>query len=241
MNSDDEEEEDDTPIIPSPTRQKPSKSNPFNKFGAARPPLISQRTAPISKQESNPNIFSKAVTAPSIPTLGSVPDLRCQPSNAALRERSTSPNRRLVIVNLSFNSLTLLSHANDSQSKIPSSANLGSQENAPTSPTRKSSLNKGKSGNDDLNKLALKNTMAKANTGIVGAPRGKTLVELAQARAGGRTVVIADGTRSPEPKGRAFAARMAEKNNKDTTAPLWDPETDEMPSPFIKRSRNVIR
>jgi len=80
-----------------------------------------------------------------------------------------------------------------------------SQENAPISPTRKSSLTKGKNGSDGLNKLALKNTMAKANSGGAGAPIGKTLVELAQARAGGRPVVIADGTRSPEPKGRAFA------------------------------------
>ena len=96
MNSDDEGDDyDDTPIHPSPTRQKPSKTNPFNKLGG-RPPLFSQKTAPIPKQGSQPNIFGKAVTAPSLPTMGSVPDLRSQPSNAALRERSTSPNRRLV-------------------------------------------------------------------------------------------------------------------------------------------------
>lgn len=82
-----------------------------------------------------------------------------------------------------------------------------SQENAPISPTRKPSLTKGKSGNDGLSKVALKNTMGKANSGGVGAPIGKTLVELAQARAGGRQVVVSDGTRSPEPKGRAFAVR----------------------------------
>lgn len=92
MNSDDEED-DDTPVVPSPTRQKTSKTNPFLK--ANRPPLFSQRTAPMPKQHSQPNIFGKAVTAPQIPTMGSVPDLRNQ-GNAALRERSTSPNRRLV-------------------------------------------------------------------------------------------------------------------------------------------------
>jgi len=84
-----------------------------------------------------------------------------------------------------------------------------SQENAPISPTRKSSLTKGKSGADGLSKLALKNTMAKASSGGSSAPIGKTLVELAQARAGGRPVVIADGTKSPEPRGRAFAVRIS--------------------------------
>ena len=84
------------------------------------------------------------------------------------------------------------------------------QENAPISPTRKSSLTKGKNGSDGLNKLALKNTMAKANSGGVGAPIGKTLVELAQARAGGRPIISADGTRSPEPRGRAFAVCIAQ-------------------------------
>lgn len=94
MNSDDEEDDDDTPVLPSPTRQKPSRTNPFLK--ANRPPLFSQKTAPIPRQNSQPNIFGKAATASQVPTMGSVPDLRNQTSNAALRERSTSPNRRLV-------------------------------------------------------------------------------------------------------------------------------------------------
>ncbi|KAG9247432.1 kinase-like domain-containing protein [Calycina marina] len=216
INSDDDEDDDDTPTLPSPTRKKPSKTNPFSK----RPPLFSQKTAPaLPKQGSQPNIFGKAITTPAVPTMGSVPDLRAQPSNPALKERSTSPNRRL--------------------SKIPSSTNLGSQENAPISPTRKPSLTKGKSGGEGLNKLALKNNLAKVSGSGNSAPIGKTLVELAQARAGGRP--IADSTRSPEPKGRAFAARMAEKNKDTSAPPVWDPETDEMPSPFIVRSRKIMR
>jgi NIMA (never in mitosis gene a)-related kinase len=97
---------------------------------------------------------------------------------------------------------------------------------------------------DDLNKVAVKNNMAKANGAGGGgiAPRGRTLVELAQARAGGRPVEVADGTRSPEPKGRAFAARMAERASKESTPPpVWDPEMDEMPSPFLIKTRKVVR
>ena len=189
---------------------------------AVRPPLISQRTAPIQKQVSQPSIFAagKPNTAPTLPTLSSAPDLRPQSSQAALRERSNSPNRRL--------------------SKIPSSTNLLSHENAPTSPQRKTSLTKKAGAGDDLNKLAVKNNMAiKATSASNLAPKGRTLVELAQARAGGRPISeIPDGNRSPEPKGRAFATRMAERAGEPT---VWDPERDEMPSPFLVRTRQPIR
>jgi NIMA (never in mitosis gene a)-related kinase len=219
----DSEEEDDLLLLPSPTRQKSTK-NPFKSVGG-RPPLISQKTAPIAKVGSQPNIFGagKLMAAPSLPNFSTVPDLRSQASGAALKERSSSPNRRL--------------------SKIPSSTMLISHENAPSSPTRKSSLKKASSGNEDLTKLAAKNNMAKANSGgpTSLAPRGRTLVELAQERAGGRPVDFSDGTKSPEPKGRAFAARMAEKAAERGEPPVWDPEKDEMPSPFLVRNRIVLR
>lgn len=218
INSDDSDD-DDLPPVPSPTRQKSSK-NPFKSNGG-RPPLISQKTAPVNKP-SQPNIFAaaKPATTSALPTLSSAPDLRPQPSNGALKERSSSPNRRL--------------------SKIPSSANLISHENVPLSPTRKSSLKAKTSNADDLNKIATKNNMIKAGSGGNLAPKGRTLVELAQARAGGRPVN--DGNQSPEPKGRAFAARMAEKvAGRDQEPPVWDPERDEMPSPFLVRTRAPLR
>jgi serine/threonine protein kinase len=58
INSDSEDDEDDLPV-PSPTRQKPMKSskNPFMSAGG-RPPLISQKTAPISKVGNQLNIFA---------------------------------------------------------------------------------------------------------------------------------------------------------------------------------------
>jgi NIMA (never in mitosis gene a)-related kinase len=219
INSDDSDDDDLLPV-PSPTRTKSSK-NPFKSNGI-RPPLISQKTAPVQKQPSQPSLFvaGKPNTAPVLPTLSNAPDLRPQVSNTALKERSSSPNRRL--------------------SKIPSSTNLLSHENMPLSPTRKPSFTKGKnaSGGEDLNKIATKNNMAiKASSGGNLAPKGRTLVELAQARAGGRP--IEDGHRSPEPKGRAFAARMAEKEKGEP--PVWDPERDEMPSPFLVRTRAPVR
>jgi NIMA (never in mitosis gene a)-related kinase len=222
MVSDDEDDEDDIPLVPSPTRPKSSK-NPF-KPANGRPALISQKTNPLPRPNIQPNVF-KTITAPTLPTLSNAPDLRPQGSGTALKERSNSPNRGL--------------------SKIPSSTNLQGHENNPLSPTRKGSLkHKNTGAGDDLSKMAAKNNMAKANNVGPGgiAPRGRTLVELAQARAGGRAVELSDGTRSPEPKGRAFAARMAERSSKESTPPpVWDPERDEMPSPFLVRGRKVVR
>ena len=55
---------------------------------------------------------------------------------------------------------------------------------------------------------------------------GRTLVELAQARAGGRPL-------SMEVKPTAKAMEREER--------VWDPERDEMPSPFLVRGNRAIR
>ena len=54
------------------------------------------------------------------------------------------------------------------------------------------------------------------------AQGGRTLVELAQARVGG-------------PPPQPFPERKAEPLRKDVEVPVWDPEKDEMPSPFLVR------
>jgi NIMA (never in mitosis gene a)-related kinase len=72
-------------------------------------------------------------------------------------------------------------------------------------------------------------------------PKGRTLVELAQARAGGRPVDGSGNHPSSDdgsPKGKRFADRMAQRERE---APTWDPERDEMPSPFLVRQRQPAR
>jgi NIMA (never in mitosis gene a)-related kinase 2 len=218
LTSSESEDEEDLTMPQSPTLQKSSK-NPFKAFGG-RPALVSQNTAPVHKLNSQPNIFAaaKANSGTNLPASSSQPDLRPATSNNVLKERPASPNRRL--------------------SKIPSSANIGLDPSA--SPTRKPSFNRkapaGTSDPADLNKLAIKNNMAmKANV----APRGRTLVELAQARAGGRPV-DSNGNVTDEgsPKGARFADRMAQRERE---APTWDPERDEMPSPFLVRQKQPVR
>ncbi|KAI1651050.1 kinase-like protein [Daldinia loculata] len=100
-------------------------------------------------------------------------------------------------------------------SKIPSVANL-SMQNAENGGQRKSSLKK--EPEPALTKVATKNNI-----------KGRTLVELQQARAGGRPVESVNVS----PK-RSSKDRFAEPA-------VWDPERDEMPSPFLVRKKQPAR
>ncbi|KAI1120540.1 kinase-like protein [Nemania abortiva] len=195
-------DDDDTPIIPSPTRGPRVGRNPFTH----RPVLTSVKTTPAEHLKTQVHFPSPALNKPMPPlpigASASNLQLRPQPSNGALRERGNSPNRRL--------------------SKIPSAANL----TAPIGENglqRKSSLTK-KDPDASLTKMALKNNV-----------KGRTLVELQQARAGGRPI---DNTSNGSTK------RMIKERSGDRVlepAPVWDPEKDEMPSPFLVRQRPLSR
>ncbi|KAI1000235.1 G2-specific protein kinase [Podosphaera aphanis] len=202
-----DDSDDDLPPVPSPTRKKPLKNS--SKFTGERQVPSLQKTT--TNQKNGLYNSNKIATAPSVPTLTNAPELHPKTSNNALRERSNSPNRRI--------------------SRIPSSTSLQSNENTPISPQRKTSV-KRHVQTGDLNKFSSKN-MAIKSTVTHLAPKGRTLVELAQARAGGRSIGT-DLTRSPEPRGRTIAVRLAEKSGEPT---VWDPERDEMPSPFLVRAR----
>lgn len=110
-------------------------------------------------------------------------------------------------------------------SKIPSSTNLSGEGSPGRKGTAKQPASKGNAGGDEMFKAVMQRNMG-----------GRTLVELAQARAGGRPVeeVKKHGgeTRVPAPAGKAV--------NRDPPA-TWDPEKDEMPSPFLARGNKVIR
>jgi NIMA (never in mitosis gene a)-related kinase 2 len=190
------EDDDDEPVIPSPSRHPRSNKNPF---GTRRPNL-----ATASSAANKANALNKVI--PSLPPSQAASG---KPTNAALRERTTSPNRRL--------------------SKIPSVASLNiSGENGGLQ--RKSSSNSSVSSDTTHNKLPTKSNLV----------RGRTLVELQQARAGGRQPEI-----SPK-RNTAFKDRLAAGLASAPAAPLepvavWDPEKDEMPSPFLVRRKPVVR
>jgi NIMA (never in mitosis gene a)-related kinase 2 len=204
---------DDDDVFPSPTRQAKSTKNPF--ASKTRPVLQSQKSAPLNrlKPQIASNIqSSNNKTLPALPNMQSTPDL-----GRAGRERCPSPNRRL--------------------SKIPSAANLivpsTNGEAASSQLTRKPSITK-KDSDAQLGKLAAKNNI-----------KGRTLVELQQARAGGRplsaVVPTGPGCENVSPK-RAFRDRMADRRNSGgEPVAVWDPDRDEMPSPFIVRRKAMAR
>ena len=235
---DSDSEFDDDIQVPSPTRMIKSSKNPFTSKG--RPQLHAQKSMPTHRLQSKQS--QATLQAKTIPVAASTPDLqtvvRSTGSNGALHDRSNSPSRRL--------------------SKIPSAANLktnssgssnsdGSGPSAPLNrkPSRGSNLNS-KDGNEQgqqafganqppvLNKLP---TAAGKNN-----IRGRTLVELQQARAGGRpmsAVFASEHTVSPI---RAFKEHAAAANRGVAFADpaVWDPERDEMPSPFLIRRKEIV-
>lgn len=160
--------------------------------------------------KNRPTLASKISNKP----LPMIPSMQMSPEGpkGGLSDRPTSPNRRL--------------------SKIPSATNLGHRAAADMTGQlgRKPSVKK--------EELALGKVAAKNNI------RGRTLVELQQARAGGRplSAVIAPGGENVSPKkasaskDRGVPARRASDTVSGCVA-VWDPERDEMPSPFLVRTK----
>jgi hypothetical protein len=86
----------------------------------------------------------------------------------------------------------------------------------------------GKEGGEEMVKAVIHRNL--------NAGQGRTLVELAQARAGGRPL----GTDIGKPsQGVKLAADQMERDL--PPVPVWDPERDEMPSPFLARGTKAIR
>ncbi|OAA40054.1 NIMA-like protein kinase [Metarhizium rileyi] len=128
-------------------------------------------------------------------------------------------------------------------SKIPSMASLQTDSNGGL--TRKHSVKKD-NNSEALNKMAAKNNI-----------KGRTLVELQQARAGGRPLSAAGAAlENVSPKRAAFKERIAERRGSggsggsgsssgsgsgSESVAVWDPEKDEMPSPFLVRQKRIVK
>ncbi|EON98782.1 putative g2-specific protein kinase nima protein [Phaeoacremonium minimum UCRPA7] len=207
---------EDEVVIPSPTRMIKSSKNPFS--SKTRPQLSHMKTAPVNRLKSQPSLPAPSKTTGAIPTIGSSQDLRQERSNGALRERCTSPNRRL--------------------SKIPSAASLapnGAVDTTPQGLTRKPSFTKKDfepPSSGLVSKAAPKNNI-----------KGRTLVELQQARAGGRPLSAVMGAENNVSPKRAFKEHVVATHRGAASEPaaIWDPEHDEMPSPFLVRRKPIAR
>ncbi|KAK3371997.1 kinase-like domain-containing protein [Podospora didyma] len=233
------ESDDDAPM-PSPTRMIRSSKNPFT--SKQRPTLLAQKTAPVQQLRSKQTLVPQSrTTGGGIHTAASNPDLhslRKVGSNGALKDRSNSPSRRLT--------------------KIPSATNLngcnsrssGSDDGGPL-PTlsRKPSIIKKDSASEQQQPQQQQPPVLK-QVGGKNNIRGRTLVELQQARAGGRplSAVMSGENLSPTRAFREFPAAANRGGSSGSSGPgpvepaaVWDPERDEMPSPFLVRRKPVVR
>jgi len=210
-------ESDDEVVMPSPTRMIKSSKNPF--ASKQRPALLAQKSAPLNRLKAQPpSLPAPSKTAPP-PTAD---PLRSANSAGALRERCNSPNRRL--------------------SKIPSAASLAPADEpgaaSATGLSRKPSVSNKKDGEQQQQQLP-PGCISKQKPGV----RGRTLVELQQARAGGRPLSAVLGAENNVSPKRAFRDHAAARGGTGATEPaaVWDPERDEMPSPFLVRRKPAVR
>ncbi|KAL2181001.1 kinase-like domain-containing protein [Thermothelomyces heterothallicus CBS 202.75] len=245
---DSDSDSDDDIQIPSPTRMIKSSKNPFT--SKTRPQLHAQKSMPVHRLQSKQS--GAALQGKTIPVAASTPDLQ-----TAVRTTggSNSPGRRI--------------------SKIPSAANLranNGSDNSSSSSSVPGPLNHKPSANTMNNKREEQQQQQQQTTQTTGPQppvlnklptaggagkntniRGRTLVELQQARAGGRPmsavysnelcgagVVAAGGGPNASPV-RAFREHAAAANRGAALMmaepAVWDPERDEMPSPFLVRRK----
>lgn len=140
------------------------------------------------------------------------------PGRPALLRQKTAPTRRLST------HPTVFQAPSRPQGRVPSPDNSST---ASGSPLRKAPSKPITTGDNDMFKAVIQRN-------FLGNGGGRTLVELAQARTGGV------GTELP--------VRIAEEKDaeggrprSDDAVPVWDPERDEMPSPFLVRGAKGLR
>jgi hypothetical protein len=203
LGADDEDEEDDLPVLPSPTR------DPFKQMNK-RPGMARQKTVPANTKRlaSAPNLFANANGANVKRPASAVPVVATSPA----RRGGTSPTRPRSAVG-PIGVMT---------SKVPVAGDSGSPVRK-TGGALKDANNKGNSNGNIKGEGLLKAALSRNQL------QGRTLVELQQARAGGipereKPISKSDGAIK-------VAVRMTESE-----PPVWDPERDEMPSPFLVRT-----
>ena len=214
------DDEDDIPDLPSPTRPRVRQgANMHHPMRAPHRPLLRQNTTSAMR-----NINTQH-QPPLFPTNTSrLPQMSVAPTGSpSSQEAKTKSPRRL--------------------SKIPSSANLIADVGESLSPSRKNATKQlplplKPNGSDGM----LHKAVMQRNMG------GRTLVELAQARAGGRSIDEPTITSK-----RCCSDSYMENGNENNVhvnvrvsderdpPAVWDPERDEMPSPFLVRGRKVMR
>ena len=232
----DDSDDDSIPELPSPTRAKATiaSTDPFKQPMPPplqkRPGLLRQNTAAtMQRLNTKPTLFpttgqgsakaeaikasiAAANTNASIPRSATENDLR-NPS------RPSSPNRRI----------SKIPSRNDFHVAADTTAGNGVGAAISTSPLRRANTTTG---------LKSKLDSAKTQNPPNSTVGGRTLVELAQARAGGRPMSAEFGNMNVKAN---VGKGISNLDRELPPVPVWDYEMegDNMPSPFLKREREV--
>ncbi|KKA26427.1 hypothetical protein TD95_000116 [Thielaviopsis punctulata] len=213
-------------------------------FGMDAPP------SPTQAIHSSKNPFTSK-HRPSLPTsaragLSKGPSLSSKTSNPDLSRMPPPPPRRMSKIP----SVSNLAVGKTSSGSSGSSGSDGGNAGTSVSPNRLSSGG-----------YLTKKTLHQYHSNINGADEdrpakvlsktnviGRTRSELQKARAGGRPLPAlmhqqksASRTENMSPK-RAFRERLSQTEaatRRSSDPPVWDPEVDEMPSPFLQKTRQV--
>ncbi|KAK0665845.1 putative G2-specific protein kinase nim-1 [Cercophora samala] len=240
--------------MPSPTRNiKASSKNPFTSKG--RPQLHAQKSMPVHRLQSKQTVGlqSKTVGAmasnPDFGTAGGLM-LRQMGSNGALGGQQQQQGQQ-GSNNNNNNNNNSPGGGMRRLSKIPSAAGLNKNL---------SSEGGKKEGGGELHTaVSMSGLNSKVSGGMRSNIQGRTLVELQQARAGGRPlsgVMSGEGLGSfnannnnmgggmgsgPASPVRAFREHAAAANRGMESPAVWNPDTDEMPSPFLVRRKPIVK
>ncbi|KAF2017456.1 calcium/calmodulin-dependent protein kinase type 2 beta chain [Aaosphaeria arxii CBS 175.79] len=191
------EDDDDLPILPSPTRARSASGSrnqdPFKVLSAAHRPLLKPNQRLASAPSLAPN-GTKARPATAVPVIATSPTRQAKPRSVDL-----SPTRK---------------------------TNAMASKTAETSGGLRS-----KKGNEQIRIQAMRNNGIQGRT-IVELNRKERIPPVQQAMSEDEGRKLKTGIRSP--------MKVRSANAMDIPA-VWDPEVvDEMPSPFIQRSKKML-
>lgn len=137
-----------------------------------------------------------------------------QPTRPGLLRQKTAPSRRLS------SNPSLFTVGSKPPGRIPSPTNSSTSTG---SPVRKAPAKPQITDEPDMFKAVMQRN-------LLGIGGGRTLVELSQARVGSAPVATGGKVIDNDQEG-----------SKELGIPLWDPERDEMPSPFLVRGTRGLR
>lgn len=201
---------------------------PNGKNFSAAAAALKHRLAPQASSPRSSMIEDDEDTLPDLPSPtrppSGVPDRFKPPSRPGLLRQKTAPMNRLS----GRPQPTLFpAGASDRPSRVPSPP---SPKHSGFSPVRKAPPKPATSSSteNEMFKAVMQRNLFGQNGG------GRTLVELAQARAGGLS------------QAQRIEKGVTEETKKENLrsngeVPIWDPERDEMPSPFLVRGGKGLR